>query len=44
MDNGNRPHIITYDNIMYKDYVMPDVLNGKCTGIVALVGFKDHIG
>ena len=43
VDSGNRPEFITYDNIMYKDYVMPDVLNGTCTGIVALVNVGDHM-
>ena len=42
-DNGIRPVFLTYDNIMYKDYVMPDVLKGKCTGIVAIVGVADYL-
>ncbi len=42
-NDGNRPIFITYDNIMYKDYVIPEVLKGECTGIVAIVGVADHI-
>jgi len=43
VDDGNRPHIITYDNIMYKDYVMPEELKGECTGLVAITGVSDEI-
>ena len=40
VDDGNRSQFITYDNIMYKDYIMPEVLKGTCTGIVALVNIE----
>ena len=40
-DDGNRPVFITYDNIMYRDYVLPEELKGECTGIVALRGVSD---
>ena len=42
-NDGNRPEFITYDNIMYKDYVIPEVLKGECTGIVAIVGVADDV-
>ena len=42
-DDGIRNRVITYDNIMYKDYMMPDVLKGTCTGIVAILNVTDHV-
>ncbi len=41
--DGRISRYITYDNIMYKDYVMPDVLKGTCTGIVAILGVADDV-
>lgn len=42
-DDGNRPIFITYDNIKYRDYTMPDVLKGNCTGIVAFTKASDAL-
>ena len=42
-DDGDRPRFNTYDNIMYKDYIMPEVLKGTCTGIVAIIGVADDV-
>jgi len=42
-DDGNRPMYITYDNIKYKDYVMPDCLKSGVTGIVAITKVADSV-
>ncbi len=40
---GYRSQFYTYDNILYKDFTLPDELNGKCTGIVAITKVADDM-
>jgi len=42
-DNGKRPIFLTYDDILYRNFTFPEVLNGKCTGIVAITKISESL-
>ncbi len=42
-DNGDRPIFYTYNNILYKNFIMPNELKGKCTGVVAITKVSDDM-
>ena len=42
-DTGKKNRFCTYDDVLFKDFTMPEELKGKCTGIVEIINIEHNV-